>query len=189
LDTGGIPADELVSAPGVLGEVVIRASHAKSRYDARAFVERQASRNPGWHRTGDIGTLDAHGRLWIQGRLSHVITTAEGPLGPVPVEQRVELALAEAAQAQGNDLLVAAVGIGPVGTQVPVIVCAPSGSNRSSSGLRLADPELTERVRSIVPTVAAVLWRSRMPVDIRHGAKVDRQLLALEASEFLAGRR
>jgi olefin beta-lactone synthetase len=189
LDADGVPDEGLGTTPDVLGEVVIRASHAKSRYDARAFIERQASRNPGWHRTGDIGTLDSHGRLWIQGRLSHVITTAEGPLGPVPIEQRVELALADTSVGDGNDLLVAAVGVGPVGTQVLVIVVAPSRSNGSRSDLRLADSALTDHVRSIVPVAAAVLWRSQMPVDIRHGAKVDRQRLASEAAEFLAGRR
>jgi olefin beta-lactone synthetase len=118
-----------------------------------------------------------------------VITTAEGPLGPVPIEQRVELALADTSLGDGNDLLVAAVGVGPVGTQVLVIVVAPSRSNGSRSDLRLADSALTDHVRSIVPAAAAVLWRSQMPVDIRHGAKVDRQRLASEASEFLAGRR
>ncbi|MDA2988935.1 MAG: alpha/beta fold hydrolase [Actinomycetota bacterium] len=189
VDTDGIPAEESVTTSGVLGEVVIRALHAKSRYDARAFVERQASRNPGWHRTGDIGELDAHGRLWIQGRLSHVITTAEGPLGPVPIEQRIELAVAKQGSTDSPDTLVAAVGVGPRGTQVLVIVCAPSHPDGSKPQLRLADAELTEHVRAIFPSASAVLWSSRMPVDIRHGAKVDRQRLALEASEFLAGRR
>lgn len=194
LDADGIPAEELVTTPGALGEVVIRALHAKSRYDARAFVERQASRNPGWHRTGDIGVLDTQGRLWIQGRLSHVISTPEQPLGPVPIEQRLELALAEQAFAHQvassePDLLVAAVGIGPIGTQAPVIVCAPSNSGTSRPQLQLADADITEQVRSIFPAAAAVLWRSHMPVDIRHGAKIDRQRLAREASQFLAGRR
>ena len=42
-----------------------------------------AAGTPGWHRTGDVGHLDAEGRLWIEGRLVHVITTADGPLTPV----------------------------------------------------------------------------------------------------------
>lgn len=189
LDSRGVPDDDLVPSRDVLGEVVIQAPHAKSRYDGRAFVERQASRNPGWHRTGDAGVLDAQGRLWIQGRLSHVITTAAGPLGPVPWEQRIETALVDGDAGSRSDLLIAVVGVGPVGAQVPVVVCAPSAPSESSSRLCLADVELTARVRSIAPEVAAVLWCPRMPVDIRHGAKVDRQRLALEASHFLAGRR
>ena len=45
---------------------------------------------PGWHRTGDVGHLDAPGRLWVEGRLVHVITTADGPVTPVGAEQRIE---------------------------------------------------------------------------------------------------
>jgi len=48
---------------------------------------------------------------------------------------------------------------------------------------------LAQRVRESVPEVAAVLWRDRMPVDIRHGAKVDRSKLAAEATRVLAGRK
>jgi acyl-coenzyme A synthetase/AMP-(fatty) acid ligase/pimeloyl-ACP methyl ester carboxylesterase len=193
LDGIGEPSEQLSHAPAVLGEVVIRARHAKSRYDSRAFVERRASRNRGWHRSGDIGILDEHGRLWIQGRLSHVITPATGPIGPVPLEQRVEVALSNDGRA---DLLVAAVGVGPAGTQVPVIVCAPAATSRyskaswrSSPGLELANTHLANLVRTAVPEIAAVLWRWQMPVDIRHGAKIDRRLLADEVSRFLAGRR
>ena len=51
---------------------------------------------------------------------------------------------------------------------------------------------LATRVRAIardaqVPDVAAVLWIDRMPVDIRHGAKIDRAHLAADAERLLAG--
>ena len=186
LDDNGEPRAELEQVSGVLGEVAIRARHAKSRYDGRAFVELRSSRNAGWHRTGDVGLLDDRGRLWIQGRLSHVITAEAGPLGPVPLEQQVESSLADAGH---SDVVAAAVGVGPVGCQVPVIVCAPAVSTASDTGLRLADPEISDPVRSVLPGVAAVLWRSRMPVDIRHGAKIDRTELSREAAAFLAGRQ
>ena len=39
-----------------------------------------------WHRSGDVGNIDQDGRLWIEGRTAHVITTAAGPVTPVPVE-------------------------------------------------------------------------------------------------------
>ena len=56
----------------------------------------------------------------------------------------------------------------------------------------LAEMSLATRVRSIardaqVPDVAAVLWIDRMPVDIRHGAKIDRARLAADAERLLAG--
>ena len=186
VDGNGIPSQDLTERCDVLGEVVVKAGHAKTRYDGRAFVERQASRNPGWHRTGDVGVLDDEQRLWIQGRLAHVITTDRGPVGPVPIEQRAEAALVDAGR---TDVLVAAVGVGPVGCQVPVVVCAPALARRKAVTLYLAEPALTDVIRAAIPEVAAVLWRSRMPVDIRHGAKIDRQALAGEAGEVLAGRR
>ena len=37
-----------------------------------------SARDAGWHRTGDVGHLDADGRLWIEGRLAHVLVTADG---------------------------------------------------------------------------------------------------------------
>ena len=56
----------------------------------------------------------------------------------------------------------------------------------------LAEMSLATRVRAIardahVPDVAAVLWIDRMPVDIRHGAKIDRARLAADAERLLAG--
>ena len=184
----GTPAEELTDRSGVLGEVAIRARHAKSRYDGRVFVERQSGRNPGWHRTGDIGILDEQGRLWIEGRLSHVITTATGPVGPVSIEQRVEGALVDAPE---GPMTVAAVGVGPRGSQVIAIVCAPNGGSSSrsrSTRLSLASTDLVERVNTVAPDAAAVLWCERLPVDIRHGAKIDRVRLAQAASDLLAGR-
>jgi acyl-CoA synthetase (AMP-forming)/AMP-acid ligase II len=186
LGLDGVPADQLTDQPDVLGEVAIRAPHAKSRYDGRAFDEQRSGRNPGWHRTGDIGRLDGNSRLWVNGRLSHVITASNGPVGPVEVEQRIEV---EFARTGDGDITVAAVGVGPVGTQVIVVVCAPQRSGSGDDRIALASLELTERVRAIEPAAAAVLWRGKMPVDIRHGAKVDRSALAREAARILAGHR
>lgn len=183
LGCDGSSAAELTGDAHVLGEVALRASHGKSRYDGRAFTERLASRNPGWHRTGDIGRLDDTGRLRIEGRLAHVITTADGPLGPVSIEQQVEASLA------GEGVQAAAVGVGPVGTQVVVVILAPTNAKGSRARMALAEERLVDRVRQAVPGVAAVLWRAAMPVDIRHGAKVDRTRLTMEADRLLAGRQ
>ena len=181
----------LTGEPGVVGEVCVRAPHGKDRYDALWATERAASRNPGWHRTGDVGHLDADGRVWIEGRLAHVITAADGFVTPVGIEQRVETVDDVAAAA--------AVGVGPAGTQVVVVVVVPadrSGGGRSVLGARrrsaerlgLAPGGLAERVREAagVP-VAAVLVTTRLPVDIRHRSKIDRRELARRAGRVLSG--
>ena len=52
------------------------AAHVKDRYD-QLWVDRAGQRrDAGWHRTGDVGHLDDQGRLWVEGRLVHVVTTA-----------------------------------------------------------------------------------------------------------------
>ena len=169
----------LARSAGVTGEVVVRAAHVKDRYDALWSTERASSRDRGWHRTGDVGHLDDAGRLWIEGRLLHVITTADGVVTPVPVEQRVERLDAVAAAA--------AVGVGPSGSQVVVLVVIPSSPSRQSSPL--APPDLANAVRREAGAdVAAVLVRSELPLDIRHASKVDRQRLARWATKVLQGR-
>ena len=177
VDAKGI-ADELpTAAPNVLGEVVVQADHRKDRYDRLHFTEARSSRDSGWHRTGDVGELDQDGRLWIAGRLAHVITTAQGPVAPVPIEQRVQQ-LAEIDQA-------ACVGVGPVGAQVIVVVITSTKLTGSVVPLDLLD-----RVRAVAGSpVAAVLVRDHLPVDIRHNSKIDRSALARWADQVLEGGR
>jgi acyl-coenzyme A synthetase/AMP-(fatty) acid ligase len=187
----GVADGPLTDRSAVVGELCVRAPHRKDRYDALWGTERAASRDPGWHRTGDVGHLDADGRVWIEGRLAHVITTADGVVTPVGVEQRVESVDGVAAAA--------VVGVGPVGTQVAVAVVVPvdrSGGGRSVLGRRrrsperlsLAPGELADRVRGAAGVaVAAVLVSGRLPVDIRHQSKVDRLELARRAARLLSG--
>ena len=167
----GAPSD----APNVLGEVLIGAAHGKSHYDRLWATEHRASRDRGFHRSGDLGHLDDQGRLWIEGRLAHVITTTAGPLGPVGVEEAVQ-DLPAVTQA-------AVVGVGPVGEQQVVVIVVGDGL---STGL--APLDLMDEVRAVagVP-VAAVLVRKSLPVDIRHHSKVDRAALARWADQTLRG--
>ncbi len=165
----------LTDAPGVTGEVCIRADHVKDRYDRLWATEQDSSRDPGWHRSGDVGHLDDAGRLWVEGRLGHVVSTPAGPVTPVGIEQRVQPVAGGPA---------AAVGVGPPGTQQVVVVLAADGR----PGV-LADPALATAVRTASGAeVAAVLTTDRLPVDVRHAAKIDRTRVARWAELVLAGR-
>ena len=176
VDSLGIAAGELSDAPDILGEIVVRAPHQKDRYDRLWGTQRASAREPGWHRTGDVGHLDAQGRLWIGGRLAHVITTPAGPVSPVGIEQAVQW-VPSVVQA-------AAVGVGPVGTQQIVVIVVTDKTRTGLAGLDLIDA-----VRGTVAVdVAAVLERKELPVDIRHNSKIDRAALAAWASTLLAGR-
>lgn len=183
LDALGTPSEELTDAPGVLGEITVRAAHTKERYDRLWGTQRVSDRPAGWHRTADVGHLDPTGRLWVQGRLSHVLATPEGPVPPYAVEHRVE-------QVPGVRQA-AVVGVGPRGIQQAVVVVVPQGAVPGGRGRRTdtgVPPEVAAAVRAAagVP-VAAVLRRDWLPVDIRHAAKVDRTELARWATTLLHG--
>ncbi len=184
LDHEGIPSDERTTEPEVTGEVCVRAAHIKARYDRLWVTDRAATPAPGWHRTGDVGHFDAEGRLWIEGRLVHVIVTADGPVTPVGIERRVE--------GVPGVRRAAVVGVGPRGTAQVVVVVELAGARRSG----LAPASLRDSVRvaaggtsDAVPGIAAVLVVRTLPVDIRHNSKIDRVAVGHWAQRVLDGRR
>ena len=104
--------------PGTTGEVLVRTPWLSDGYDRRWATERDArpldAAGRRWHRSGDVGHVDADGLLWIEGRSVHVVHTDRGPVTPVPVEVAVERV--------DGIVRSAAVGVGPVGCQVLVVV-------------------------------------------------------------------
>lgn len=65
------------------GEIWLRARHMSNGYiDPSGFHEWEG----GWHATGDLGWLDAHGRLWLSGRLADVIKSGGYKVQPEEIE-------------------------------------------------------------------------------------------------------
>lgn len=164
-------------ATGVTGEVLARTPWMSAGYDrlwrtqhlARPVIEGQV-----WHRTGDVGHLDADGHLWIEGRVVHLIHTVDGAVSPVPLEV--------AAETVPGVVRAAAVGVGPAGVQQVVIVVEGDRDEQ-------APPELTAAVRAAVaPQAVAAVWTGELPVDIRHNAKIDRTALGDTMARRLSGR-
>ena len=172
------PVDTIEALPhGRTGEVVVRTPWMSSGYDrlwrtqrlARPVIDGEV-----WHRTGDVGHLDADGRLWIEGRVVHLVHTIDGAVSPVPLE-----VAAETVPGVGR---AAAVGVGPRGVQQVVIVVEGERAAQAS-------PALTAAVRAAVaPQAVAAVWNAPLPVDIRHNAKIDRTALAATMSRHLSGR-
>lgn len=180
LDFDGRATGSLTNQSGVVGEVCIRAAHMRDGYDKLWITEDAASQPVGWHRSGDVGHLDELGRLWIGGRMGHIVTTASGPVTPVGIEHSVG-ELADVVHA-------AVVGVGPAGTQQVVVVVVPRPRPRRPD---LADEDLADRVRARVDItdVAAVLTVPSLPVDKRHNSKIDRTRISRWAEGVLSGRR
>jgi acyl-coenzyme A synthetase/AMP-(fatty) acid ligase/pimeloyl-ACP methyl ester carboxylesterase len=180
IDGHGRANGRLSAESGVVGEVCIRAEHMRDGYDKLWITQVAASQPAGWHRSGDVGHFDNQGRLWIEGRLGHVITTASGPVTPVGIEHTVEL-LDGISRA-------AAVGVGPVGAQVVVIVLSLDDAVTRPD---LADIDLSDRLRAVskAADIAAVLIAPSLPVDKRHNSKIDRSRIADWAENVLSGAR
>jgi acyl-coenzyme A synthetase/AMP-(fatty) acid ligase/pimeloyl-ACP methyl ester carboxylesterase len=179
LDEDGYSTAEITKQPRLTGEVCVKADHLKETYDKLWLTEQSSKEARGWYRSGDVGHLDPQGRLWVEGRMVHIIATADGPVTPVGIEQAVE-SLADVRHA-------AAVGVGPMGTQQVVMVVVPTDRPRRPG---IAPVGLAERVRAAARIdVAAVLVVAALPVDKRHNSKIDRTRVSEWATGVLAGAR
>lgn len=190
-----VPLDEDGRATGnptytqnVTGEIIAAAPHSKDHYDRLWWTERASDTIPGWHRTGDVGHFDASGRLWVEGRMSHLLSTPTGILTPVAGET--------AAERITGVRRAAVVGVGPWGAQVPVVVVERDSAENPNGRVRIKDgpapAALVRAVRSAVESetgvrVAAVLQVREHPTDIRHNSKIDRPRLATWAASVLSG--
>nr|WP_323512936.1 AMP-binding protein [Subtercola sp. RTI3] len=221
LDAEGSASGALTLEPHVTGEIVVAAAHLKDHYDQLWATERESRRDrtprsPRWHRTGDVGHLDPKGRLWVEGRLPHVIVTADGVLTPVGPEQCIERlpgvrrAAIVGVGPRGTAQVVAVVEIDPtaaagtlgIGSDAafgdgaardaePRVVSATPrvfGRGPFAPGVALAPTALTAAVRQATGLpVAAVLVVRELPTDVRHNSKIDRGALGIWAAGVLAG--
>jgi long-chain acyl-CoA synthetase len=107
----------------VKGENVTRGYYGAERETAEAFED-------GWLRTGDIGELDAQGRLFVRGRKKEMIVTPEGlNVFPDDVERVVNeqpgvVDSAVVGVARGGEERVHAVVVAEPGTDVEAVVRA-----------------------------------------------------------------
>jgi acyl-coenzyme A synthetase/AMP-(fatty) acid ligase len=174
----GLRIERLPGGDGECGEIVVGAPWMSLGYDGLWATNDRArmvdEHGVEWHRTGDVGHLDAEGRLWVEGRLAHIVATADGPVTPVPLE----IAVTDA-----TGLRCAVTGVGPTGCEQVVVVVEDSG--RAGLAARPVD----QAVREAIPTqpLAAVLSVSNLPVDVRHNSKVDRTRLGRWAGKVLEG--
>jgi acyl-CoA synthetase (AMP-forming)/AMP-acid ligase II len=171
-----------VTDAGVTGEILVSAPHVKDSYDRLWLTQRDSAGLPGWHRTGDVGHFDAAGRLWVEGRLAHVVTAPGAAVTPVGAEQAIERL--------DSVRLAAVTGVGPAGTQAVVAVVETVPPTRTAGP---AEPALAASVRTAARTagveISAVLAVPAQPTDIRHNAKIDRTRLSRWATRVLAGGR
>jgi acyl-CoA synthetase (AMP-forming)/AMP-acid ligase II len=174
-------SDDLCVPAGAVGEIVVAGAMVSPAYpDLPEENVRAKIRCDGrvLHRTGDLGRIDAEGRVWFCGRKSHRIETREGVLPSVPLENIFD-------QHPGI-IRSAVVGIGAPGAQTPV-ACVELERGAVFSPRLVAELRALADATPFRGVVTRFLPHRRFPVDARHNSKIRREELAVWAARRLGG--
>ena len=180
-------SDDLIVKAGIVGEITVAGPSATDLYFNREAQTRLAKIRETLpeggerivHRMGDLGYVDAEGRLWFCGRKSQRVVTAETTLCTEQVEPVFNT--------HPDVRRTALVGIGSFGTQRAVL-CVELRAGVPAREWPRIEAELRHLGEGFVHTakVAAFLHHPKpFPVDIRHNAKIGREKLALWAAKRL----
>lgn len=176
-------SDDLIVPTGSIGEITVEGPTATKAYFRREQATRLAKIREGEaivHRMGDLGCFDTDGRLWYLGRKSHRVVTTAGTLYTESVEG-VFNAHPEVRRS-------ALVGIGPRGTQRPVVCIELEAGVPKREWPRIEGELRALRARAeCTRALDTFLRHDGFPVDIRHNAKIGREKLAIWAAERAQG--
>ena len=187
-------AEEL--SPGEIGELIVCGPQASARYVTPAQANAGSKIADGrrtWHRMGDVGYFDARGRFWYCGRKSQRVQTRNGPL----FTEKIEAVFNSLPGVRRSAL----VGVGSSDDQSPVVIIEPEETRIAKPG-KVCKRRQDELIRSwydIEPhlerlwyakdgylPLKSILFYPNLPVDVRHNAKINRELLASWAAKQLA---
>jgi long-chain acyl-CoA synthetase len=102
------------------GEILLRGASVCPGYHGDESASRQALRH-GWLHTGDLGAIDARGRLRVEGRLRDLLATPSGqPVAPQALEQRL----------RGLPLVAQAMALGGPGRPLGCLLALDPGATR-----------------------------------------------------------
>ncbi len=167
--------NSLILPAGEIGEIVVKGATVTRAYFNREKATQLAkiSDQAGgvYHRMGDLGYFDAHGRLWFCGRKAHRVETAHETLFTDPIEGIFNT--------HPQVYRTALVGVG----QKPV-VCVQLEKSADSIDKNQILREL-KAIGEKYPQTALIdtfLFHPSFPVDIRHNSKIFREKLAVWAA-------
>jgi olefin beta-lactone synthetase len=181
-------ADMRELPPHAIGEIIVRGPTVTHAYDALPDATAAAKiHDPAtgaiWHRMGDTGYLDTDGLLWFCGRKAERLETTDGPL----FTEQVEPIFATHPDVRRCAL----IGLGERGRQRRALVVEPVGPEliRTSAECRTFARALREIAKRFPHTAGIQLFyfREKLPVDVRHNAKIHRLALARWAADGAKG--
>ncbi len=168
-------SDELILAPGKVGEIVVRGPVVSASYYRRPqsnlLAKIRGRSGEVFHRMGDLGYFDDKGRLWYCGRKSQRVSLKEKELFTDPCEGIFN--------AHPKVKRTALVGAERGVERFPVL-CVELEEGVIASDKDRIQRELLEMATAWEMTreIHTVLFHPSFPVDIRHNAKIFREKLA-----------
>ncbi|MBT8061458.1 MAG: AMP-binding protein [Gammaproteobacteria bacterium] len=173
---------DLQMPAGVCGEIAVQGPTTTDAYWQRERQTRLAkltgSDGKVWHRMGDIGYLDQHGRLWYCGRKSQRVELDNDVLFPDQVEAYFN---------QHPEVFrTALVGVGS-GAGRKAVLCIETRQEIDAHRRERIQTDLLQLAggHSRFKVIENVLFHPGFPVDIRHNAKIGREQLAKWAAKKL----
>jgi len=115
--------------PGAQGELLLRGHNQMLGY-LGAPLETAAAHRDGWVRSGDVGRVDEHGRVWVVDRIKDIILRGGHTLYPAEIE--------DALASHPEVAAVAVVGVPDdfYGEEVVAVVVPAEGAHPTLSALR-----------------------------------------------------
>jgi len=170
-------SEDLKTAPGVIGEIVVKGRNVTRNYFNRASATQMAKIRDGAqlrHRMGDLGYFDAEGNLWFCGRKAHRVQAGGQELYTVPCEHIFN---------QHPDVFRTAL----VGVQGRAVLCVETEKGDQPINRAQLEAELLAwaAANPLTRAIKTLLFHPGFPVDRRHNAKIIRENLAVWAKNEL----
>lgn len=156
-----------------VGEIIVKGQNVSQNYVNNKLANEYSKIKDSesaflWHRMGDVGRIDAQGRVWFYGRKSQRLETERGTLFTIPTE---------AVFNQHEDVERSAlVGVVEKDRTNPV-VCIQLKKGRKKTN-RLEDELLDlAKENDLKESISDFFFFKNFPVDPRHNAKIYREKL------------
>ncbi|MBI4041754.1 MAG: AMP-binding protein [Deltaproteobacteria bacterium] len=165
--------------PNSVGEITVSGPQVTKTYynhsRATQFAKVKDAQGNVWHRMGDVGYLDDRGQLWFCGRKVHLVKTSIKTYFSVPCENIFN----QHPEVYRSALISF--------HRQPAIVIELKHQDLLRQTQKIQ--ELTEalkklaRASQMTQDIQSIFFHPSFPVDIRHNAKINREMLRLWAEQ------
>lgn len=170
---------------GTIGEIIVKGVVVTKEYFNRPDANAKSKIKQGryvWHRMGDLGYLDEEGLLWFCGRKVDRVTLKDGELYTDQCENVFNT----------HDAVRRSALVGwknSSGENEAIIIIQPCEKDllKDEEAMKKLEKELLEHGNNFEVTrkIKRVLFKDGFPVDVRHNAKIKREILTVWADSVL----